>query len=73
MNPLDLELRFAAPQRLRVGGGRRALVREACLHVAMEVNANCPPGREQALAVTKIEEAMFWALAAIDREQEYAS
>lgn len=29
-----------------------------------------PPGREQATALTKIEEAMFWANAAIARQPE---
>ncbi len=35
--------------------------------VAQKVAAIVPPGREAALALTKVEEAMFWANAAIAR------
>jgi hypothetical protein len=34
---------------------------------AAEVEANVPPGREQSLAITKLEEAMMWANAGIAR------
>ena len=40
----------------------------AVLHgSARAVRIHCPPGRETALAITKLEEAMFWANAAIAR------
>jgi hypothetical protein len=48
---------------------RHLRVREACRAAAQEiVEATGPPTREQSLAVTKFEEAMFWANAAIARE-----
>lgn len=42
-------------------------VRESCKTVAHYIDAAVPPGREKALALTKLEEAMFWANAAIAR------
>jgi len=42
-------------------------VRDQCLHTALLVVQLCPDGRERALAVTKLEEAMMWANAAIAR------
>ena len=43
-------------------------VRDACLIAAEEVvKATGPMSREQSLAITKLEEAMFWANAAIAR------
>ncbi|TDZ91159.1 DUF7681 family protein [Mycobacteroides salmoniphilum] len=42
-------------------------VREACKELAHKLDRDLPPGREKALAVTKLEEAMFWANAAIAR------
>jgi len=45
-------------------------VRMAALEFAEKVVAGVPEGREQALAVTKIEEAMFWANAGIARNNE---
>lgn len=42
-------------------------VREACKQLAHKFDRDLPPGREKALAVTKLEEAMFWANAGIAR------
>lgn len=42
-------------------------VRESCKAVAHYIDAAVPPGREKSLALTKLEEAMFWANAAIAR------
>lgn len=47
-----------------------ASVREAMAGAALRVLDLCPEGREQALAITKLEEAMFWANAAIARNQQ---
>ena len=41
----------------------RSVLREA----AVTVNDLCPDGREKSLAVTHLEEVMFWADAAIER------
>lgn len=37
--------------------------------LAMSVELLCPNGREKSLAITKIEEAVMWANAAIAREE----
>lgn len=42
-------------------------VRSACLTLAEKLHDSLPAGRESALAITKLEEAMFWANAAIAR------
>lgn len=42
-------------------------IRQAFRRLADEVVARVPAGREQALAVTALEEAMFWANAGIAR------
>lgn len=47
-----------------------ALVRGAIAEVANLVQVAVPAGREQALAITKLEEAMFWANAGIARAPE---
>lgn len=47
-------------------------IRAAMLTAAREVERLCPEGREQSLAVTKLEEAMMWANAAIARAPEEA-
>lgn len=44
-------------------------VRSNCRSLASIFERELPSGREKSLAVTKIEEAMFWANAAIARHQ----
>jgi hypothetical protein len=44
-------------------------VRGICFTAAHHFDEMLPEGREKALAITKMEEAMFWANAAIARSQ----
>lgn len=48
-------------------GPKHEAVRELCHNLAVDIHRLVPPGREQAVAITKIEEAMFWANAGIAR------
>jgi hypothetical protein len=41
------------------------------LYAAQFVDRICPDGREKSTAITKLEEAMFWANAAIARQEDY--
>jgi hypothetical protein len=65
----DLYHRFAyhPPSRDDVRQNHE-LVRAECYRLAQILDA-LPDGREKALALTKIEEVMFWANAAIARNQ----
>lgn len=47
-----------------------AEVAKVLRYAGMAVLARCPRGRERSLARTKIEEAMMWAEAAIERDGE---
>jgi hypothetical protein len=40
-------------------------VRKAVIDLAVELNSKLPEGREKALVITKLQETMFWANAAI--------
>jgi len=67
MDTADLVNRFTyhAPQDGQ--GERYQKIRDTGLYVANLINAECPESPEKSLAVTRIEEAVMWANAAIAR------
>lgn len=48
---------------------RYMIIRNTLGDTAKMLNEICPPSRERALAMTKLEEACFWANAAIARNE----
>lgn len=48
---------------------RYELIRAEAGRLSHLLNTNCPPSRELSLAQTKLEEAVFWANAAIARNE----
>jgi len=48
---------------------RYVKLRECALQLAVEIVVRTPQSREQSLALTKLEEATFWANAAIARNE----
>lgn len=67
----DLENRIKYHRPDSDGVNRIAQMRTYALNWASDVVALVPEGREQALAITKIEEALFWANAGIARDPEH--
>ncbi len=53
------------------GVQRIAQIRRVILEASRTVAAVVPEGREQSLAFTKLEEAMYWANAGIARAPEF--
>jgi hypothetical protein len=49
---------------------RYGTIRARLLGTADLLLTLCPPGRELSLALTKLEEAMFWGIAAIARNEK---
>lgn len=69
LSPEEMARRFehhAPPDAERVKAHED--LRMACTILAGIVDRDVPDGREKSLALTKIEEAMFWANAAIARQ-----
>jgi hypothetical protein len=68
MDPRDIEHRFAFHAASRQEKrDEHTSARQGCRQLADHLNELLPEGREKALAVTKLEEVMFWANAAIAR------
>lgn len=44
-------------------------IRDVFSNMYDEIEKNCKPGRETALVMTKLEEAQFWAIKGITREE----
>lgn len=49
---------------------RYEAIRMRAKHLAVDFCQFCPPSRELSLALTKLEEAVFWANAAIARNED---
>ena len=45
-------------------------IRQACKRLADDLNERLPEGREKSLAITKLEEVMFWGNAGLARNSE---
>jgi hypothetical protein len=69
----DVENRFAFHPATETTGPKHDAVRATLLRVAKQMQRDLPDGREKSLVLTKLEETMFWANAAIARHQDVAS
>lgn len=68
MQPEDIAHRFNFhPATTQEKADLHTSMRQACREAADRINAAAPNGREKSLAITKLEEAMMWANAALAR------
>ena len=65
----DLRHRFAFHPGNEVTAPQHAEVRDRCYALALAMIELLPEGRELALMITKIEEAMMWGIAGIARSR----
>jgi hypothetical protein len=71
MDRADIHNRFAFhPAHTEQKRDAHASVRQICRQLADFLNDQLPEGREKSLAITKLEEVMFWGNAALARTQE---
>jgi hypothetical protein len=67
MDYSDLDNRFSYHKPNEATGEKHQDVRQMCLSLAEDLNGLLPEGREKSLAITHLEEVMFWANADIAR------
>jgi len=67
MDSQDLEHRFTYHKPKEGQPEKYQHLRTEALYLADRINQYCPDGREKSLAITKLEEAIFWANASIAR------
>lgn len=70
IDPKDIEHRFAfhaAPDDEKRDA--HTSVRQACRRLADFLNETLPDGREKSVAITKVEEVMFWGNAGLARHK----
>lgn len=71
MHDPDIAHRFAFhPATTQEKRDEHTSMRQACHQAAQTINDKAPDSREKSLAITKLEEAMMWANAAIARCKE---
>lgn len=66
----DLNVRFTYHPPFGTQLARYAEIRNRALNYSDYLLENCPDSRELSLAIRKLEEAVFWANAAIARHEE---
>lgn len=66
----DLKHRIDYHRPSEEGIQKIAAMRRLALEWSLSVRGLVPEGREQSIAFTKIEEALFWAIAGIARDPE---
>lgn len=69
MDAADLKNRFTYHAPKDNQPDRYVTIRDMARELAEQINELCPDSREKSLAVTHIEEAVFWANAAIARNE----
>ena len=65
LEDLDHRFNYHAPDD--TARGQHQMVRDTMKGAALDMTTLLPNGREKSLCMTKLEEAMFWANAAIAR------
>lgn len=71
MSPDDLKSRFTFhPPSTEQKRRNHEYIRDECHALATTINETVPDGREKSLAITHLEEVMFWANAAIARNPQ---
>jgi hypothetical protein len=69
MDSADIEHRFAFhPANTEEKRDAHTSVRQLCRQLADELNERLPDGRELSLAITHLEEVMFWGNAGLARD-----
>lgn len=66
---VDLERKFTYHPATPEKALRFTVLREHAKAFGMLIKEACPDGRERAIAITKLEELIMWANAAIAREE----
>lgn len=69
LTPDELDRRFAVHAVTIEQKDRMGTIRDVARHVAAIVVRDAPECREQSLAITALEEAVFWANAAVSRPE----
>ena len=70
MDARELETRFTYHPPKDGQPKKYKLIRDAAHSLSFVLWSECPESREQSLAITKLEEVVFWANASIARREE---
>ena len=73
MKPEQIENNFSYHPPTPRQAQNYIIIRNNAKTLAYKINDFCPEGREKALAMTKLEEAVMWANAAIARDNKTES